>query len=335
MRHFDKPDRVPNRTTKAAPLHISVRGKRAPRSRAATGQPVSSRVRPTERRRRGRDRGSLGTRHVHSHRFAAPGRRGDRDSADASGRDVPRASRRGRAHADAALRARARPASRNGLRARRRRHAARIKLRAHVDSIRVEITNPGLSTTTQAVVVEPSSPLRPRMSAVSRVPASKSSRSRRCTEALEACTQWRPDVIVSAPQLESGMAGIDLAYAMAEHATLSDVPLVIDRRRRRSRAARGVSRRHPRLHPKAVSRRGIRDSRASRRRADRPGRESGPARQPRRHRSRHAALAVRVRAQDRHPAVPARRRNRAAVRVGRQSAQGRNQHGQRRHRNSA
>src|SRR5262245_5222233 len=40
---------------------------------------------------------------------------------------------------------------------------ARMKLRAHLDSIKVEITNPGLSTTTQAVIVEPSAPLRQRV----------------------------------------------------------------------------------------------------------------------------------------------------------------------------
>ncbi len=40
---------------------------------------------------------------------------------------------------------------------------SRLKLRAHVDSLRTEITSPGLSTTTQAIVVEPSPPLRARM----------------------------------------------------------------------------------------------------------------------------------------------------------------------------
>jgi CheY-like chemotaxis protein/Tfp pilus assembly protein PilZ len=102
-----------------------------------------------------------------------------------------------------------------------------MKLRAHVENMRVEITNPGLTTTTQAVVVEPSSPLRLRMTRCLESAGFKVIAVTSMTEALEACTQWRPDVIVSAAQLESGMAGIDLAYAMAEHATLSDVPLVM------------------------------------------------------------------------------------------------------------
>lgn len=104
---------------------------------------------------------------------------------------------------------------------------SRIKLRAHVDSIRVEITNPGLSTTTQAVIVEPSSPLRARMTRVLEGAGFKLTSVATMTEALEACTQWRPDVIVCASELETGVAGLDLAYAMAEHSTLSDVPLVI------------------------------------------------------------------------------------------------------------
>ena len=41
--------------------------------------------------------------------------------------------------------------------------SARLKLRAHVDSIKTEITNPGLSTTMQLIVVEPRAPLRARM----------------------------------------------------------------------------------------------------------------------------------------------------------------------------
>jgi CheY-like chemotaxis protein len=46
-------------------------------------------------------------------------------------------------------------------------------------------------------------------------------------EALETCSQWRPDIIVCAATLDSGMSGVDLAYAISEHATLSDVPLVL------------------------------------------------------------------------------------------------------------
>src|SRR5205085_409793 len=71
--------------------------------------------------------------------------------------------------------------------------SARLKLRAHVDSIKVEITNPGLSTTTQAIVVEPSGPLRQRMQRCLESAGFKVIAIATMTEALEACTQWRPD----------------------------------------------------------------------------------------------------------------------------------------------
>ena len=105
--------------------------------------------------------------------------------------------------------------------------SSRLKLRAHVDSIRVEITNPGLSTTTQVVVVEPSAPLRARMQRCLEGAGFKVTAVATMPEALDACSQWRPDVIVSEAVLDDGMQGIDLAYAMSEHTTLSDVPLVL------------------------------------------------------------------------------------------------------------
>jgi len=104
---------------------------------------------------------------------------------------------------------------------------ARLKLRAHVDSIKGETTNPGLSTTTSAVIVEPSGPLRQRMQRCLEGAGFKVIVTTTVPEALEACTQWRPDVIVCAANLDEGMSGIDLAYAMTEHATLADVPLVL------------------------------------------------------------------------------------------------------------
>jgi CheY-like chemotaxis protein/Tfp pilus assembly protein PilZ len=104
---------------------------------------------------------------------------------------------------------------------------SRLKLRAHVDSIRGEITNPGLSTTTQAVIVEPSSPLRQRMVRCLEGAGFKIIAAASMPEALDACTQWRPDIIICAATLESDMSGVDLAYAMSEHATLADVPLVL------------------------------------------------------------------------------------------------------------
>jgi CheY-like chemotaxis protein/Tfp pilus assembly protein PilZ len=104
---------------------------------------------------------------------------------------------------------------------------ARLKLRAHVDSIRIEITNPGLSTTTQAIIAEPSAPLRQRMQRCLERAGFKVIAVSTVHEALEACTQWRPDVIVCAASPESGMSGVDLAYAMTEHSVLADVPLVL------------------------------------------------------------------------------------------------------------
>jgi CheY-like chemotaxis protein len=105
-------------------------------------------------------------------------------------------------------------------------NAARLKLRAHVDSIRTEATNPGLSTTTQAIVIEQTSPLRARMVRCLESAGFEVTPCTSATDALEACTVWRPDVIVASAMMEH-MSGVDLAYAMSEHATLADVPLVL------------------------------------------------------------------------------------------------------------
>lgn len=101
-----------------------------------------------------------------------------------------------------------------------------IKLRAHIDELRTEITNPGLASTTQVIVVEPSVPLRTRIARCLESAGFKVSAVANATEALEACTVWRPDAIVSASAMP-GMTGIDLAIAMSEHQTLSDVPLIL------------------------------------------------------------------------------------------------------------
>ncbi len=103
---------------------------------------------------------------------------------------------------------------------------SRLRLRAHVDTVKNEITNPGLAATTQLMLIEPSPPLRARMmrgleNAGFMVTAVASA-----TEALDACSVWRPDAIVAAADME-GMTGIDLAYAMSEHQLLSDVPLML------------------------------------------------------------------------------------------------------------
>ncbi|MBA3459831.1 MAG: DUF4388 domain-containing protein [Deltaproteobacteria bacterium] len=103
---------------------------------------------------------------------------------------------------------------------------ARLKLRTHIDSLKTEITNPGLSTTTQVIIVEPTAPLRTRMARCLEAAGFKVTAVATCTEALEACSVWRPDAIVAAAEMET-MNGVDLAYAMSEHSTLSDVPLVL------------------------------------------------------------------------------------------------------------
>jgi CheY-like chemotaxis protein len=104
---------------------------------------------------------------------------------------------------------------------------SRLKLRAYVDSLKVEITNPGLSTTTQVTVVEPSPGLRVRVSRCLERAGFKVTACASVPEALDACGVLRPDVIVCAAVVDDGMNGIDLAYAMSEHQTLSDVPLVL------------------------------------------------------------------------------------------------------------
>lgn len=105
--------------------------------------------------------------------------------------------------------------------------STRLKLRTHVDSIRAETTSPGLSTTTQVMVIEPTSPLRARMARALEAAGFKVTPCSSATEALDACTVWRPDAIIAAQALGGGMTGTDLAYAMTEHSTLSDVPLVL------------------------------------------------------------------------------------------------------------
>jgi CheY-like chemotaxis protein/Tfp pilus assembly protein PilZ len=103
---------------------------------------------------------------------------------------------------------------------------ARLKLRTHIDSLKTEITSPGLAATTQVIIVEPQTPLRTRMARCLEAAGFKVTAVATCTEALQACTVWRPDAIVAAAEMDA-MTGVDLAYAMSEHSTLSDVPLVL------------------------------------------------------------------------------------------------------------
>ncbi len=104
--------------------------------------------------------------------------------------------------------------------------SSRLKLRAHVDSMRTEITNPGLTATTHVLVIEPLPQLRTRMQRCLETAGFKVTACPTATDALEECSQWRPEAVVAASDM-NGMSGVDLAYVMSEHPLLSDVPLVL------------------------------------------------------------------------------------------------------------
>jgi len=104
---------------------------------------------------------------------------------------------------------------------------ARAKLRAHVDSLRSEVTSPGWTKSTTVVLVEPSQPLRARIERCLEAAGVTVTAVASATEALDACvTGAPPDVIVAAAAMPA-MTGIDLAYALSEHQALSEVPLVL------------------------------------------------------------------------------------------------------------
>jgi len=103
---------------------------------------------------------------------------------------------------------------------------SRLMLRAHVDSLRTERTQTGLSTTTQVMIIEPSGPLRTRIARSLESAGFKVCVYDNVTEALVACQTWRPDAVVAAAAMDR-MTGSDLAYAMSEHQTLSAVPLIL------------------------------------------------------------------------------------------------------------
>jgi CheY-like chemotaxis protein len=103
---------------------------------------------------------------------------------------------------------------------------SRRKLRAYLESLRTELTNPGLTGAPQLVVVEPSPPMRTRIASALEGAGFRVTAVASAPEALQACAAWRPDAIVAAAELD-GMTGADLAYAMSEHPLLADVPLVL------------------------------------------------------------------------------------------------------------
>lgn len=86
----------------------------------------------------------------------------------------------------------------------------RIKLRAFIDTLKTEQTNPGLSTTTQLILVEPAQGLRNRMGGALEAAGFKVSAVANATEALDMCSVWRPDAIIAAAEMDQ-MTGIDLA----------------------------------------------------------------------------------------------------------------------------
>ena len=105
----------------------------------------------------------------------------------------------------------------------------RAKLRAHVESLRTEVTSPGWTKATTVVIVEPSAPLRGRIQRCLEAAGVTVTAVASATEALDACVAdggAPPDVIVAAAAMPV-MTGVDLAYALSEHQALSDVPLVL------------------------------------------------------------------------------------------------------------
>jgi len=104
--------------------------------------------------------------------------------------------------------------------------AAFDQLHNHLHSIRGEETNPGLSSASLALIAEPSEPLRARLARCMERAGFEVRTYESAAEALAASAGWKPDVVIAALEMD-GMSGIDLAYAMADHAQMSAVPLVL------------------------------------------------------------------------------------------------------------
>lgn len=100
------------------------------------------------------------------------------------------------------------------------------ELERFLAAVRSASASAELTISSLALVVEPSAELRARLvhclsGAGFRVSAFESA-----VEAVAACASWCPDVVVAAAQM-APMNGVELAQAMAEHAVLSGVPLVL------------------------------------------------------------------------------------------------------------
>jgi CheY-like chemotaxis protein len=106
---------------------------------------------------------------------------------------------------------------------------ARAKLIEHLEALRGETrpgSVPGLSTTTHVIIAEPSPPLRGRMVRCLEAAGFVVHAVATAMEALDTGIGARPEAIIAASEMP-GMTGVDLAYAMSEHAMLSAVPLVL------------------------------------------------------------------------------------------------------------
>ena len=102
---------------------------------------------------------------------------------------------------------------------------ARAKLIEHLESLPKPAVD-GLSTSTQVILAEPSPPLRGRMCRCLEAAGFVVHPTATAMDALDACHAMTPDAIIAASDMP-GMTGVDLAYAMSEHALLSSVPLVL------------------------------------------------------------------------------------------------------------
>lgn len=101
------------------------------------------------------------------------------------------------------------------------------RLRDHLNAVSGEATSPGVvSRATAAVVAEPSEPLRARIARCLERIGFAVRTYESASDAFVAAAGWKPNVVIAG--LEGpGMSGIDLAYAMADHASLATVPLVL------------------------------------------------------------------------------------------------------------
>ena len=103
---------------------------------------------------------------------------------------------------------------------------AREKLNAHFKSLCRDLAARAPATTLRVMVVEPSPPLRERMTRCLEAAGFEVSAVESAMQALGTGAGATPDAIVAAAAMPA-MTGVDLAFAMAEHATLSEVPLVL------------------------------------------------------------------------------------------------------------